>query len=64
MENVAVKITRDGDGYAFELYTIRECQPSAWPYTSNQDRHPRRAQVIPASQVAGASTLTVEINKY
>ncbi|KAJ5193987.1 hypothetical protein N7491_001318 [Penicillium cf. griseofulvum] len=37
MEDVAVKITRDGDGYAFERYKMRECQPSAWPYMSSQD---------------------------
>lgn len=62
MENAAVKITTDGDGYSFEQCKMRECQPSAWPYTSSQDRRPSRAQV-PASQVAGVSTLTMEINK-
>ena len=63
MENAAVKITTDGNGYAFERCKMRECQQSAWPYASSQDRRPSRAQVIPASQVAGVSTLTMEINK-
>ncbi|KAJ9486750.1 hypothetical protein VN97_g6584 [Penicillium thymicola] len=63
-DNVAVNITKDRDGYTFEVYQIRECQPSAWPYTSSQDRRPSTARVIPASQVAEVSTLTMEINKH
>lgn len=59
---MAVKITRTGDSYAFELCKMRECRPLPWGDISIQDRCPSVARVIPASQAAEVSNLTMEID--
>ncbi|KAJ5827602.1 hypothetical protein N7447_004365 [Penicillium robsamsonii] len=63
-DNMAVKITRAGNGYAFEQCKMRECRPLRWADISSQDRCPSVARVIPASQAAGVSNLTMEIDQF